>query len=208
LFDEYLGSEERILMLDSEGYKVFSTMYILDKGHSASIVSSKNKYSLENIKKWIIKNNKSFELLSKKYVSNHSQLSLKCLIDGHKWKASWASIQGHHGCPVCGHGGGDGFFNISRAKKNKDKWINIDCSVYVINLYDEKENFYKIGITTQKLKRRFRQIPYNYNVLNVIETNLYNAVLIESEMHDRNTSFSYDPKKDFAGKTECFYRLK
>lgn len=50
-------------------------------------------------------------------------------------------------------------------------------------------------------------IPYDYEILYEINTNLYEAVFIEKELHYNNISFKYEPLIKFDGHTECFSKI-
>ena len=69
------------------------------------------------------------------------------------------------------------------------------------------ENFYKIGITTTNLDNRFRQIPYNIEIIELIKTNLYDGFYQEQQLHDELSNFKYFPKINFGGKNECFTKI-
>jgi len=69
----------------------------------------------------------------------------------------------------------------------------------------EIENFYKIGITTQDLQRRFRNLTsYSYEILNYVTTNLYEAVKLERNVLELTKDCKYLPSVKFDGYTECF----
>lgn len=107
---------------------------------------------------------------------------------------------------------GYSYYNIKLAERNKNEWIKINCLVYLIKCFDLEtcEEFYKIGFTKQSLKKRLRndKFPYSYDVLKIIKTNLYDAILIESELHSISSDYSYLPNKTFDGYTECFSNIE
>ena len=47
-------------------------------------------------------------------------------------------------------------------------------------------------------------MPYNFNVLIEINTNLYDAILLERELLSLIKHLRYNPKIKFEGWTECF----
>ena len=101
------------------------------------------------------------------------------------------------------------YYNKTNAEKNKEKWLTIPTNLYVIKMNCEDEEFYKIGITNSKISRRFRphDTKYSIEVITIIETNRYNAVLLETELHNINKEFKYEPKHKFRGYTECFSQI-
>ena len=79
------------------------------------------------------------------------------------------------------------------------------CFVYIIKI---NNHFFKIGITTRSLKKRFEAENFQYDVLKLRKTNMLNAFKIEQRflklMEKQNRK--YLPSKDIisAGRTECF----
>ena len=72
------------------------------------------------------------------------------------------------------------------------------------------EEFYKIGITSQRIEKRFRMhdTPYSIEVIKIIESNRYEAVLLETKLHESHKQYSYTPNQYFRGHTECFSLFK
>lgn len=102
-------------------------------------------------------------------------------------------------------------FSFKNARLYKKEWEIKPAFVYFIKCWSEKEEFYKIGITTQKtIKRRFhnkRDMPYDWKEIKKIPTNLYNAIFMEKKLHEKHEKFKYSPEIEFGGHTECFTKL-
>lgn len=171
----------------------------------------KRKLSIEEVKQKLNKINPNIELLSTEYVNANSKLHWKCSIDGCEWETTWGSLSYGSGCPVCGRktAHGDGGYNSTLAERNKEKWKNEKADVYFIECWNNEEHFYKIGITSKKVKQRFagNQMPYNYKILKLINTNKYDATYIEKQLHEIHDIYSYIPKIEFSGHTECFSHI-
>jgi hypothetical protein len=79
--------------------------------------------------------------------------------------------------------------------------------VYIIRLFNEKENFIKIGITHSISKRRFNEIrigtDFSYEILSF---RFHKETLKkEQELHEKMKEFSYIPEQKLkSGNTECF----
>lgn len=102
-------------------------------------------------------------------------------------------------------------YSIPEAERNKLEWIETPAIVYTLFCEDEIESFFKIGITTKTVDERYKYgscIPYKYQIIEEIYTNLYNAIFLEKELQDINKDYSYRPLKHFGGETECFYDLE
>lgn len=91
-------------------------------------------------------------------------------------------------------------------EKNKSMYLKSKCQVYIVKLTSEDESFYKIGIS-KNIENRRKYFPYECDVLCLYETNRYNAVFIERNLHRYHKKYKYMPKKDFGGKTECFSKV-
>lgn len=114
-----------------------------------------------------------------------------------------------YGCTNCDT---NSFWNLENREQFKKEWKEKPCLVYTIKCWDENEIFFKIGITTKTVKERFRKekdLPYEFEVLEEIQTNLYDAIAIEFLKHKKlkKEGKQYFPKKTFAGITECFKEL-
>lgn len=100
-----------------------------------------------------------------------------------------------------------GIYNHKNITKNKLESINKKCILYKIKLYNENECFYKIGITTTPTNNRFNQIPYKVQIIELINTNLYDGYYQEQLLHKKLSEFKYTPKINFGGKHECFTKI-
>jgi hypothetical protein len=100
-----------------------------------------------------------------------------------------------------------GIFNIATMKRNKNVFLKTPCYIYKIRLFNNSESFYKIGIITKDIKVRFRSFPYKYEVLEIISINLYDAYVIEQEIHNHLKEYKYTPQIKFGGYTECFTKI-
>lgn len=95
---------------------------------------------------------------------------------------------------------------------NKGKFIyfakNNLCRLYLIEVYNEKERFLKIGITSKSVNIRFsgnRKLPYEYNI--ILEIKFEDAGYVWEEEVKLKQNFKkhkYKPKLNFKGYTECF----
>ena len=100
-----------------------------------------------------------------------------------------------------------GIYNIKNIEKNRLDNINKKCILYKIKLFNNNECFYKIGITTTSINNRLKQIPYNAEIIELINTNLYDGFYQEQQLHEELSQFKYNPQIKFGGKNECFTKL-
>lgn len=85
-------------------------------------------------------------------------------------------------------------------------------TLYVIKCFDEKEAFYKVGITSRAVSERFCSVvemPYKYEVLYEIESSPTFIFDIERKLHKLLKHALYQPSVTFGGHlTECFTTIK
>ena len=82
---------------------------------------------------------------------------------------------------------------------------------YIIECYEHKEVFYKIGISSTDVDKRYSgksKMPYQYNIVGDIK--LYPKIVYDLENHilKELVGYRYEPSKSFKGKTECFSELQ
>jgi hypothetical protein len=85
---------------------------------------------------------------------------------------------------------------------------NYSPIIYIIYCFNDDENFIKIGRSVKTVKRRFtskESMPYNYNVLKIIEGSPEFIFDYEHLLHRTYKKNKYNPLLYFNGsKKECF----
>lgn len=80
--------------------------------------------------------------------------------------------------------------------------------VYLLELYNNEERFFKIGKTYQSTKARFYKkiMPYEWRVLKIIQSDQDGIFIskLEKMLQNKNKKYKYNPKIEFDGDTECF----
>jgi hypothetical protein len=142
-----------------------------------------------------------FDYSKVEYKSYSTKVSVICPHHGLFLQKPNCHLSGK-GCPECNKGGWD--------FKLRD-WLNTksdSATFYILKCYCDDEMFIKIGITSTSIKERYRKngsMPYDFDILH--ETTSSNKKLIwelERKFLNKLKGYSYNPKKDFGGKTECF----
>jgi len=113
---QYLNERTKMTWIDDNGYKYYGSFSDAIKG--MRFVSSINKYSIENIKRFIQLNNKTDTLLSTRYISNSSKLLFKCK-NGHIFEMSWNGYSQNKKCIRC-----------VKRYQNKDEFVMLIKSLY------------------------------------------------------------------------------
>lgn len=130
------------------------------------------------------------------YTNARKKVKLICRTHGIFEQTPDKHLQGH-GCAKCNTVGN------SYARHSPDEI----ATLYVVQISNKTECFYKIGITIRKiLKTRFsniRSLGYNIDYLYVIKTNLRGALAIENKILSLYKHLQYKPLKKFSGWTEC-----
>lgn len=108
-------------------------------------------------------------------------------------------------------GQGCSYCNSVGLKRNKFIELSkgIECLLYVVNLYNEHENFYKIGITKFTVKKRFSgnlKMPYNFELLLELKSTDAGYIWdLEHKLKQRLAKQLYIPIHKFGGSVkECF----
>ena len=87
------------------------------------------------------------------------------------------------------------------------KYKNKTVVFYILKCWNEKEEFYKIGITGN-FKQRYdskSKMPYKYKILYLIQSkNTGNIFDLEKFCLNELRSFRYKPIIKFGGSRECF----
>ena len=136
------------------------------------------------------------------YRNSHSSVKIRCPIHGVFEQAANHHLEGH-GCKQCS-------LQNTHRRSIYEQVCKGKSSLYVIKCSDTSEVFYKIGITKQKIKRRFsaNNLPYSLEVVSLIEEDAGIAWDLEKKLHSMCREYKYSPRKRFSGsKHECFKRV-
>jgi len=152
---------------------------------------------------------KAIEVHSHKYIYDNSyfvetptgnKVNVTCPEHGDFiiWKNSF--LKGY-GCKKCSQ---------DYAGFSKTGWINFcknkgfeKAYCYIIRLFNEIESFIKIGISTN-FKVRMNHIPYNHEVIYLIEDVPEVVFTKEKSLHKTYKHHKYKPLISFDGEYECF----
>jgi hypothetical protein len=138
-------------------------------------------------------------------VINHLTLITIICKEHGEYKQSFSSHQQGRGCMICGYSrhSTDGFVNYRYFEKFPEK-ARKEGRLYLLQLFDELESFYKVGITSMKVRRRFSSMnEYQYKILLDLDMPVIEAYELEQLILEE-VDDSYVPNKYFAGRSECF----
>ena len=96
-------------------------------------------------------------------------------------------------------------FGKTVAQHRRDK-TDIPGRLYVLHMFSEEEEFFKIGITSKTVRTRWRSLGeiYDYEVIADLPMGMVRAWTIEQDFLHRFEQKRYEPLVYFAGVTECF----
>lgn len=136
------------------------------------------------------------------YTGCYEKIKVTCKKHGDYETTAYNFKQGR-GCPKCAHE--HSVTNVKAVEKYTEEVQSMPYFVYLLELFNENEKFYKIGITNN-INNRTSQISSAYfvKVLDYIECSLIDAVKHEEYLGILNNPNSYIPLIKFAGHTECF----
>lgn len=140
------------------------------------------------------------------YKNGYTKVKILC----HKHGAFWQRPHGHlqtRGCEKCGD---ESKFNFRRQAyvDHCNKVSKGLASLYVIKCSDNKESFYKVGVTLHSVERRFKNVmPYSYEEVISIKDRADFIWDLESQLHRLLKRYAYRPQVSFGGETECFSKM-
>lgn len=137
------------------------------------------------------------------YKGAHSKLDIICKKHG-VFHQSFSSHRKSHGCPVCANEESQGFYTNKEAAAGKIGHL------YLIRLYNEKESFVKIGISSLnsphiRIKRISKESGYTVDILHTESGDLWDIFCKEQDAHKNFRDSRYLPLNRFDGRFECFY---
>lgn len=176
--------------------------HLRGQGCMACKVKNHAKTSEEFIRSANLKHDGNYEYTKTFYNKAIEKIIITCQSHGDFIKTPNAHLKGE-GCPKCANlerGWNKESFRKKCIKNNKGLGV-----IYIIRCFNESESFYKIGITSNSIKTRYKDsIPYTYEVIAEVNKEPDEVFNIENELLKELAQYSYKPLISFNGKTECF----
>ena len=169
--------------------------------------SKKRVYSINNfIEKSNKVHNNFYNYEDSIYVNKRTKISIICPLHSNFLQVAGAHLSGS-GCPKCASETVGGYSRGDSIKTAKGK----ECTFYILKCWNEKESFYKIGITSNTVNKRFvgkRNMPYNYEILQEIKGEAGEIWDLELKNKRLLRGKKYNPLINFRGYTECFSNIQ
>ena len=140
------------------------------------------------------------------YIKSSLKVIITCPEHGDFEQEANSHLKGT-GCYKCNEiytGYGKTAFKAKCIKNNNGLGI-----LYVIRCFNESESFYKVGITSFSILKRFKsKFPYSYKVIHEIEFEPDYIYSTEKELLRLVDGCRYEPLKSFGGASECFSNIE
>jgi hypothetical protein len=166
----------------------------------------KSKYTTETfIEKSNIRHNNFYSYLKTKYTKSTEEVNIECPIHGEFKQVAAEHLRGY-GCKKCAEIYSNGY-KLSSWLKYCNRYNKDVANLYYIKIFNNFEEFIKIGISTQGIDNRFKYLylsNYKYEILNVMELSPKECFIKEKEIHKKFSKHKYTPNTKFRGYTECF----
>lgn len=204
VLSEYIGIDDNITIEDKYGRCIMKACE-LTKGRNPSIQSAINKKEYFTNKAREIHGDKySYENFIHKGGREYSLIT--CPLHGDFKQKPFAHLQSR-GCPKCK--------GMKIGGWKRSDFIRIagerECTFYILRCFDESEEFYKVGITSLSIKKRYNtleKMPYKYEVLEIIVGTALEVWDLEKVYKRENKNNQYIPSTPFGGSlTECFKEI-
>lgn len=142
------------------------------------------------------------------YKGSQTKVIIGCPIHGSFTQKPDSHLNGA-GCPKCAYLTNG--WTKTNFKDKCDKNNNGLGIFYIIRCYNESESFYKIGITSRGINKRFSKkgkIPYKYEIIHEVHRDSESVYNLEKKLLRNLANHSYQPLIPFNGQTECISSLK
>lgn len=137
------------------------------------------------------------------FKNTRAKVTIFCPVHGDFIQIADQHLRGR-GCPCCAKELAHGFSRtsyIEMCKRSNDG----NSSLYIIECEGNDEAFFKVGITSTSLKRRFNSvIPYKYKEICLVEGEAGFIWDLEVQIHRLVRKHAYQPLLSFGGESECF----
>lgn len=139
------------------------------------------------------------------YVNRRTKVKIICKDHGLFEQTADTHLNNKSGCPVCALSETGWTINHFKRKCEKNDGIGF---LYIIRCWNESEEFYKIGITSNSVEKRYKSkyhMPYNYEIIQNIPEQSEIVWKIEKLLFKMYSDFKYTPLITFGGSySECF----
>lgn len=152
------------------------------------------------------KHNNKYDYSKVHYQRIHDKVEIICPEHGSFLQSAGGHIHQSHGCPTCSYKDYEGGYGSKRFE-NHPEIKELPGLLYVVRIYNDVENFIKVGITQKTIRERFmvnNMLPYEYEVVGYVPGKLFELFNLEQFTKTSLKKQKYKPLIKFNGHTECF----
>jgi len=109
------------------------------------------------------------------------------------------------GCPACGQE--TRFVWSDDYIKTHPEKVSAPCILYVVEFASPEQRFWKVGITVNTVAQRYAgkmYQRYSRRIVHTVTGTAEEMKRLEKKIHNEDKLDKYDPKRPFAGHTECY----
>lgn len=211
IISPYIGSKELIkvrCLLCSNIFDKLPSLLLAYGNCNNCNIKTKNALSSELFLKKCNQTHKNFYDYSETvYINSQEKITIICPIHGKFLQVATEHCNGCK-CQKCSRENSLVFSKKQFIKKCLEK--NTKGVFYILECFNDNEKFYKIGITSNNIKKRYtskRDMPYKFNIIHELFAD--HDVIWDIEKYLKlyivNNNIHYIPNIKFTGyKTECF----
>ena len=185
----------------------------LNRKQGCPLCAEKGLAHKSNLEKFVLKatqvHGNEYTYKNAVYINSKTKLAITCRVHGDFWQAPADHVNAKQGCPTCGAENTRGWSRSEYIDFLKAKKLS-QANLYIIKCSKDGEVFYKVGITHQSLRSRFKNktlMPYGYREIAFVSGDAGFIWDLEKRLHTLLFSFSYQPTTGFGGQTECFSKI-
>ena len=164
-------------------------------------IAQERTYSIDNFKELgNLKHNNFYNYDKSVYTGSLSKITITCPIHGDFEQIASNHLQGN-GCQKCA---------IEKKGYSRTDFIHRangrECILYLLRCFNKDEEFYKIGITSLSIKKRYNKkssLPYNHEVVETVTGKAGEIYDLEKKYLKKYIDYKYSPKISFKGFSEC-----
>ena len=158
------------------------------------------------IQRAIKKHGDKYDYSELNYSGITTKVTIGCTKHGKFTQMPYAHTRGQ-GCPHCSYESCVGGWTRTAFKDKCDQNNNGQGILYILHCFNDNESFYKIGITSRSVQKRYKGItsmPYAYRIIDEVIGDPEYIYDLEKTLHRDNKEQQYKPLINFCGSTECF----
>jgi hypothetical protein len=196
--------KKAIIIKNEYGYLRMIPSEILNSNKTPTIKAAicKTNYAINHFRKI---HGFKYDYSSYNYILAEHKIGAVCRDCGHILESNYSGHIAGKGCDACvkriNRYKRSGFIKSSRGRES---------ICYIIKCWNDEEEFYKVGITSLNLYKRFdcrKRMPYQYSEIHIFKGSPGKVWDIEKQIHEFNKKNEYIPKMYFEGITECFKKV-